>query len=144
MHTLTSSASIARVVLEETKPHAILFDLETGDLNELAADAITIGSSDKSAVRISGPKVSPQHCLIIRYSDGYRLYDLNSRSGCSVNGVKINENCQLFDGDEISIGDFSFVFNLVKPQSTNGTANKGTVSWVKSFGKYLFGMNRTH
>jgi pSer/pThr/pTyr-binding forkhead associated (FHA) protein len=138
----SASTHVVSISVDEVRPHAILFDMDSCKVHSLADDAITIGSSSRSTICLSAEDSSPQHCLIVRYADGYKLYDLNSATGCSVNGVRIRENCQIFDGDELKVGNRSFVFNLV--QSDAGKSTGSQTSWVKAFGNYLRGMAKQH
>jgi pSer/pThr/pTyr-binding forkhead associated (FHA) protein len=139
----TTSAVYAPVTLQEDTQHAILFNLESCQVHSVASDVITIGSSQRSTIRITEDWMSSQHCMIIRYADGFRLYDLNSASGCYVNGARVTENCQIFDGDEITVGHATFAFNLVEKQSQFSSKDaKQGFSWVKAFGNYLRSIGR--
>jgi transcriptional regulator with GAF, ATPase, and Fis domain len=58
------------------------------------------------------PSVSRKHCLLRREEDGrFQIKDLDSRNGTLVNGLPVKEHW-LRHGDEIVIGDSSFVFLL--------------------------------
>ncbi len=70
----------------------------------------TIGRSDKCDFMIDGNEISRQHARI-KFKDGrYIIEDLKSTNGTLVNGEKI-ERQLLKHGDEITIGDFTILFD---------------------------------
>jgi len=73
------------------------------------AATLSIGSDSSNGVRLEDPAVAPQHCNITESSDGFTLLDLDSPSGTYVNGIPVSERVLAF-GDQISIGDSSFLF----------------------------------
>jgi len=73
------------------------------------AATLSIGSDSSNAVRLEDPAVAPQHCSITESSGGFTLRDLDSPSGTYVNGIPVSERVLTF-GDQISIGDSSFLF----------------------------------
>ena len=70
---------------------------------------LSIGSDPSNTVRLEDPSVAPKHCSITESSGGFLLRDLDSPSGTYVNGIPISERLLSF-GDQISIGDSSFLF----------------------------------
>jgi Nif-specific regulatory protein len=60
---------------------------------------------------ISDPSLSRRHCALSRDDEGYKIRDLDSRNGTSVNGVTVKES-RLRHGDQISVGDSSFLLLL--------------------------------
>jgi Nif-specific regulatory protein len=72
---------------------------------------IPIGRDPSNLLSITDPSLSRRHCTISRDGDDYRIRDLDSRNGTSVNGVAIKE-ARLRDGDQISAGDSVFVLLL--------------------------------
>jgi Nif-specific regulatory protein len=70
---------------------------------------LSIGSDPSNAVRLEDPAVAPQHCSITEASGCFTLRDLDSPAGTFVNGIPICERVLSF-GDQISIGDSSFLF----------------------------------
>ena len=87
----------------------------------LPSGEIHIGRDPSNLLSISDPSLSRRHCALSRDTDGYRIRDLDSRNGTSVNGVAIKE-ARLRDGDQISVGDSVFVLLLHEDeeQSTAG------------------------
>jgi transcriptional regulator with GAF, ATPase, and Fis domain len=73
---------------------------------------ITLGRDPTNAVPVIDPSVSRKHCLLRREEDGrFKIRDLASRNGTVVNGVAVKEQW-LHHGDEIAIGDSTFLFLL--------------------------------
>jgi transcriptional regulator with GAF, ATPase, and Fis domain len=72
---------------------------------------IHIGRDPSNLLSISDPSLSRRHCALSRDSDGYKIRDLESRNGTSVNGVAVKET-RLRDGDQISVGDSVFLLRL--------------------------------
>ena len=85
--------------------------------HSLTKPVISIGRSRTSGndVILSGDgMVSKQHARIEREADGrFTIYDLGSTNGLSVNGVRVDGNRVLTDGDEIVIGATKLVFQQV-------------------------------
>jgi transcriptional regulator with GAF, ATPase, and Fis domain len=72
---------------------------------------IHIGRDPSNLLSISDPSLSRRHCALSRDGDSYRIRDLNSRNGTSVNGVSVRET-RLRHGDQISVGDSIFLILL--------------------------------
>jgi two-component system, NtrC family, response regulator HydG len=73
------------------------------------AALLSIGCDPANAVRLEDPAVAPQHCSIIESSGTFTIRDLDSPAGTFVNGIPVSERVLSF-GDQISIGDSSFLF----------------------------------
>jgi hypothetical protein len=67
-------------------------------------EAATIGRLPDCAVPLSDPQVSRQHAEVRRGPDGFRVVDLGSTNGTTVNGSIVSEQA-LRDGDVISVGN---------------------------------------
>ena len=75
----------------------------------LTKDDFTLGRGSTNDMQIPDPKVSRTH-LRLRYAQGYWfVQDQNSSTGTYVNGAPVQAT-RLNSGDEISIGDTSFIF----------------------------------
>lgn len=87
----------------------ILVHQKTGQRYPLRDD-FTIGRTDGHLVFDHDPKLSGKHCLIRLTETGYAIYDLKTRTGVFVNGIRIPEGkaCILHMGDELTIGDQTF------------------------------------
>lgn len=68
-----------------------------------------IGSHDSCNLQLKASNIEPSHCVLTLDGRGFRIWDLRSRIGTVVNGLKV-KSARLKDGDEIRIG--SFVFTL--------------------------------
>lgn len=72
----------------------------------------TVGREPTNSVVVIDPSVSRHHCLLRREPDGrFQIKDMESRNGTVVNGTRVKEHW-LQPGDQISIGDSSFLFEL--------------------------------
>jgi hypothetical protein len=77
----------------------------------LKAGVNTIGRLPDNDVVIEGPHFSRRHCAILVHAgDICELYDLASRNGAYVNGLKVNGSTQLVSGDQICMCKRRFVF----------------------------------
>jgi pSer/pThr/pTyr-binding forkhead associated (FHA) protein len=70
---------------------------------------ITIGRREDNDVAVEGPAVSGHHAKIDSLGERFVLTDLQSTNGSFVNEQLVNSHW-LKDGDVISIGDYSLVF----------------------------------
>lgn len=85
--------------------------------------ALTLGTEAGCAVRVDDPLADPEHCRIEKTPQGWKLVDLESLHGTSVNGAVVNARL-LKDGDVIRIGGFEVAFNpaavsAAKPVAAN-------------------------
>ncbi|MEK7467242.1 MAG: FHA domain-containing protein [Planctomycetota bacterium] len=72
--------------------------------------AVTFGRSPDCAIQVGDQAASRLHCRLESTPEGWKLVDLESSNGTSVNGQLTNSRL-LRDGDVISIGAFSAVLN---------------------------------
>lgn len=71
----------------------------------------SIGRLPDNDVVIHGPCVSRRHCAILVHAgDGCELYDVASKNGTYVNGLRLCGPIQLAAGDEIRMCDRQFIF----------------------------------
>ena len=62
-------------------------------------------------VRLNDTKVSREHTRIEQREDGfYYIEDLQSRNGTLLNGTRLTNRQRLYDGDQINVCGFEFVF----------------------------------
>lgn len=79
---------------------------------QLADGEITVGREPTNSVVVIDPSVSRHHCRLRSEPDGrFQIIDMDSRNGTVVNGSRIKEHW-LRHGDQISIGDSVFLFQL--------------------------------
>jgi pSer/pThr/pTyr-binding forkhead associated (FHA) protein len=64
----------------------------------------SMGRLPECDLKIDDALASRRHCEIRPEPDGYRLVDLGSLNGTTVNGVKVQEKA-LADGDVINVGE---------------------------------------
>ena len=74
-------------------------------------DKVTIGRTEENDIVLDHPMVSRYHALIEKMGTRFRLKDLNSTNGVFVNGVRIENESWLTDGDTITIGASDFVLS---------------------------------
>jgi Nif-specific regulatory protein len=79
----------------------------SGEIFALTEGEISIGREPSNDVCVLDPAVSRQHCLI-RGGERFRVIDLNSFNGTTVNGVPVEEQ-PLEHGDQIAVGDTLFL-----------------------------------
>ncbi|MEK7467241.1 MAG: FHA domain-containing protein [Planctomycetota bacterium] len=72
-------------------------------------DVITLGRVASNTIQVKDVKASRTHCEIRRTDAGWKLVDLESSNGTTVNGTKVNTHA-LVPGDVLSIGAFEMVF----------------------------------
>jgi hypothetical protein len=86
----------------------------------------TIGRLPDNDVVIQGPYVSRRHCaILVHAANGCELYDIASKNGTYVNGLRLNGPTQLSPGDEIRMCDRQFVF-MSKKDCRPGSAHEST------------------
>ena len=80
-----------------------------GHVVELQADAMSAGREPENDIVLETQYVSRQHCRFEKTDDCFRVVDLDSHNGTSVNGIPVKERL-LAPGDRISLGGASFLF----------------------------------
>jgi pSer/pThr/pTyr-binding forkhead associated (FHA) protein len=85
--------------------------LDQAAIYPLKVGVNTIGRLPDNDVVIQGPYVSRRHCAILVHAgDGCELYDIASKNGTYINGLKLNGPTHLSSGDEIRMCDRQFIF----------------------------------
>jgi len=74
---------------------------------------ISLGRSDVSDVSVPEESISKRHCVFEVDPHGVRVIDNGSTNGTAVAGKPLapNEPCPLTGGEELEIGNFSFLFH---------------------------------
>ena len=87
------------------KPPSLLISRDGKTLREFVFDdkKVLIGRSDFADIVIDDEFCSKFHALLMLYSDGLVLLDLNSVNGTTVNSIKVKSTL-LLDNDVISLG----------------------------------------
>lgn len=88
----------------------------------LVRDLITVGRQDGNTIRLTERNVSRQHARIVREEKGYRIEDLSSSNGITVNGVRIERSAELADGDRVGVGDYVLALRAETPGATTTRA----------------------
>jgi len=79
---------------------------------------VTIGRSDANQVIVPDPKCSRHHCELFPVAEQWKLRDLGSRNGVSVDGVRVRDDVMLEFDQKIEIGEvqLSLVHELTPEQ----------------------------
>ena len=87
---------------------------QKGDYYPLGQRTNVIGRAETNPIQIMDDRVSRKHLQIYFDKDKQRYHalDMSSRHGVFVNGSKINNETTLADGDQIRIGDTTFLFTV--------------------------------
>jgi hypothetical protein len=89
-------------------------------------DKVTLGRLPECELAIADSGVSRRHAEVRRGPDGsWVVADLGSTNGTKVNGSRISGPRELKDGDEVTVGSTSIVFNQEGPvPAASGTATE--------------------
>ena len=95
---------------------------ENGETEQTLLESFpfTIGRNSDCDLQIESPKVSREHAVITRDPDGFRVRDLGSTNGTSLNGQRI-EQAELNDGDILVIADLEFTFSAAPASNRRDT-----------------------
>jgi hypothetical protein len=71
-----------------------------------------IGSGSGNQIRLSDPRIAPEHAVILSGQNGYTLVDLGSQEGTYLNGQLLrNQQAPLNRGDALRLGGVLLVFS---------------------------------
>jgi len=76
----------------------------------LDTDVTTAGRHPESDIFLDDITVSRRHAEFVRHGSGYRVRDVGSLNGTYLNRVRIDDEAELVNGDEVQIGKFKLVF----------------------------------
>jgi pSer/pThr/pTyr-binding forkhead associated (FHA) protein len=93
----------------------------------LVRDLITVGRQDGNTIRLTERNVSRQHARFVRDANGYRIEDLDSYNGISVNGVRIEKSAELKDGDRVGVGDYVIALRAEASSGSVTRSQRGSV-----------------
>ena len=71
---------------------------------------LSIGRSKRNNLVLADQWLSRHHAEIREESGSFFIFDLDSRNGTLVNGVRINRKARLQDGDVVTLGDQTLTF----------------------------------
>jgi pSer/pThr/pTyr-binding forkhead associated (FHA) protein len=99
-----------------------------GESQEIIVDQIEIGRDPKCQVRFddSFTTVSRRHAAIVRYGDKWKLIQLSTTNPTFLNGVKVENEWFLQNGDEIQLAAGGPKLGFIMPQG-----NKSSVGSLK-------------
>ncbi len=83
---------------------------DSGRRYAVEAEVVRIGRHSDNDLVLTDPTVSRRHAEILKQGDQYLLFDLGSRLGTYVNGVRAEEGQVLRSGDRIRLGNTELVF----------------------------------
>jgi Nif-specific regulatory protein len=92
----------------------IISEKGKGGMFELNSAQISIGRDKANEIVLNDASVSRRHCVLERRAEKFFISDSGSLNGTQVNGVEALET-ELFDRDQISVGDFTFCFLTSDP-----------------------------
>ena len=95
------------------KPALIVRDgKQAGRAVPLPDTIFLIGRDPQCHLRPHCPSVSKLHCAIVTWAGILRVRDLKSRNGTYLNGVPVNGEAIVHDGDHLQVGTFAFTFRV--------------------------------
>lgn len=91
-------------------------NVEGADTIDLHDAIITIGRGVENTVCIEDANISKYHVLLVKEGDSYRIFDLHSFNGTTVNGQKITV-ATLKHGDSLRFGYLELTYETAIPQT---------------------------
>lgn len=94
---------------------------------EIVDDVFTIGSGESADLQLRSSEVASSHLQVQKVRNGFRIVDLETKSGTMVNGAQVNEHI-LTNGDTVELGDVKITYIGKGPARAGATAaakNKG-------------------
>jgi pSer/pThr/pTyr-binding forkhead associated (FHA) protein len=76
-------------------------------------ERISVGAENDNDLVILGKSVSLHHLVVLKQGNQYYIEDLNSESGTTLNKKNVKHKVNLSNGDTITIGDHSLIFENV-------------------------------
>jgi len=95
----------------EARPRFEFYPAGSPTLRSVEVDPIpfTIGRGEGTELQLNSTSVSREHARVVRSAAGYRIRDLGSTNGTTINGEPITE-ARLNDGDSVRIADIELTF----------------------------------
>jgi len=90
---------------------ALLINRQANRTYELTHPEMRLGRSSDNDIKLDSEKVSRRHALILLEGDTFYIQDLGSANGTFVNGKQVRDRVPLHNGDEVRLGDQTFLFN---------------------------------
>lgn len=90
---------------------ALLIDRRANRNYDLTKPEMRVGRAAENDIKLDSEKVSRRHALILLEGDTFHIQDLGSANGTFVNGERVYDRATLQSGDEVKLGDRTFLFN---------------------------------
>lgn len=95
----------------------LVLKVQTGssvaELEMKMKDVVILGRGTNASHKLADSKLSNAHCRLVLMTDKLMVYDLGSKNGTTVNGIKI-ETAEVYIGDEIKIGETKITIHTVR------------------------------
>jgi diguanylate cyclase (GGDEF)-like protein len=82
----------------------VLAGASVGEMYKIEGDKTVIGRGQKANIRLLDDGISREHAQLVVLADRIVLQDLGSTNGTYCNGLKVEGNKELVDGDKILVG----------------------------------------
>jgi len=82
----------------------VLAGASVGEMYKIEGDKTVIGRGQKAQIRLLDDGISREHAQLVILNDRIVLQDLGSTNGTYCNGLKVEANKELVDGDKILVG----------------------------------------
>lgn len=93
-----------------------------GTTFSISADDQSIGRDSTNWISVVSRAVSRKHCAIRRAANDWKVIDLDSKNGTSVNGIPIRDR-KLQEGDRIEVGESVFIFMVSDENGSEAVAS---------------------
>ena len=82
----------------------VLAGASVGEMYKIEGDKTVIGRGQRAQIRLLDDGISREHAQLVILNDRVVLQDLGSTNGTYCNGLKVEANKELVDGDKILVG----------------------------------------
>ncbi|HEX4406263.1 MAG TPA: GGDEF domain-containing protein [Polyangia bacterium] len=82
----------------------VLAGASVGEMYKIEGDKTVIGRGQRAQIRLLDDGISREHAQLVIVNDRIVLQDLGSTNGTYCNGLKVEANKELVDGDKILVG----------------------------------------
>jgi two-component system cell cycle response regulator len=82
----------------------VLAGASVGEMYKIEGDKTIIGRGQRAQIRLLDDGISREHAQLVILNDRVVLQDLGSTNGTYCNGLKVEANKELVDGDKILVG----------------------------------------
>ncbi len=109
-------AESSTVILERApkmEHEAMLINRQAKRTYDLSKPEMRLGRASENEICLDSEKVSRRHALIKLEGATFYIQDLGSANGTFVNGNRVQDRTPLNNGDEVRIGNQTFLFNQI-------------------------------